>query len=865
MLKGSSAPTDFARQMARREIVFCRPTRWWQNGLTIGNGDVGGAAYGGGAASDGVIGIALNKVDVWDQRYDRKGNRVHTLAELRRLAVQHAATQEGRKMLNSLEPYGLVAETDWFKKSYPYPYAPPTCKPIGVVRLDPGAAFERVESRLSIHRGEVSFALGEAERGARVETFLDANSNVLAVRLRRYGDFDRPVAAQLSRYVDEQLGEPELGAEGCALWHRYVFPDGFTYAVYGLVAEGELAQAGTEEGQWRDIQAMSGWAKPGTMRVWEVEITAPERRATLTFSRAEGAVTVLFGIATSRESADPLACARELAENAVQRGFAGVQAEHRAWWDGFWSRSSLLVSDRMVESLWYQGLYVLACQSRGCGPPPIIGPGYQLPFGGWHGALITDYNVEMMYWPVFASNQLELARPFFEFFHRHMETMRADTRAFYDLPGLRFPSITDLTCRELSYLPCRNWQHVSAWMCQIYWWGYLYSGDEEFLRRRAYPVMREVADFYHAYATLGKDGRYHIFPSTPPEQSPWWATDPAIDIALIRTHMAATLEAADILGLDHDRRPGWSDLLGRLADIPTDGNVILDHRNAEPMRPLGHTALMCLTWTAGLIGIASPKEQYDLALRTLRTLPARTSRAVEGYPFPMHTWNDDCCWPNMVGYAARLGLADEARRYLCDYGILQHLKPNGLFAFDIPITEAQRETRWGMPDSGCAMTAVVSEMLLQSYDGAIRLAPAWPRSWDASFTDFLAVGAFEVSAQVVGGRVERLCLRSLKGRPCRLWHPWPGEQVEVVRDGKPVQFAVKDGIIAFQTQLSAEYRIRPRGEDEPAPWRPPHSEGAIQYRGPAFTCEISDAKRVNVWLGMPADEAARAGGAGVER
>jgi hypothetical protein len=160
--------SEFAREMARREIIYQRPTPYWQNGLSIGNGDVGGSVFGGGPESDGLIGIALNKVDVWDERYDRKGHHVHTLAELRALVAEHAGTEEGRKYLNSLEPYGLVAEPGWFSKTYPYPYSPPTCKPTGVVRIDPGAAFERLESRLSIHRGEVTFTLGDGDKSAEV-------------------------------------------------------------------------------------------------------------------------------------------------------------------------------------------------------------------------------------------------------------------------------------------------------------------------------------------------------------------------------------------------------------------------------------------------------------------------------------------------------------------------------------------------------------------------------------------------------------------------------------------------------------------------------------------------------------------------
>ncbi len=841
--------------MARREIVFQRPTPWWQNGLSIGNGDLGGAVFGGGVKSKGVISVALSKVDVWDERYDRKGHRVHTLNELRGLIADNAATEEGRKTLNSLEPYGLVAEPGWYKKSYPYPYSPPTCKPTGVVRVDPGAIFERFESRLSIHRGEVTSALRGPGKGASVTTFVDAHSNLLTVRVERRGDYDRPISLQIARYVDEQLGEPEVGAEGNEFWHRYVFPDGFTYALFGIVAEGVVERADTGEGGWSDIQPMNGWTGTGTMRNWEAELTGKERHATLTLSDGSDSATVFIGVATSREADDPLAHAKELASAAASRGLEDLRGAHQAWWEAFWRKSQLVLSDRMVEALWYQGLYLLACQSRGCGPPPIVGPGYQLPHGGWHGALITDYNVEMMYWPIFTANHVDLGRPFFDFFRRSIEKMKAETRAVYGIDGVRFPCITNLTCEELSYLPCRNWQCVSAWLAQIYWWGYVYTGDVEFLHTTAYPIMREVAKFYRGYALLGDDGKYHIFPSTPPEQSPWWATDPAIDMALIRVHLAATLEASEILGLDEELRDGWQELLNGLAEIPNNGEVFLDHRDAKPDCRLGHTALMCATWTAGLIGLSSPPAEFEMALRTFRTLPARTSRSVQDYPFDIPTWNDDCCWPNMIGYAARLGLAEEAAAYLYDFGLFQHLKPNGIFAFDIPLTDEQRQTRWGMPDSNYAMTAAVSEMLLQSYDGVIRLAPACPRDWDAHFSGFLAVGAFEVEARIVGGTARFLKVRSLKGNRCRVYRPWPGGTVEVLCAGKPVGFDETGEIVAFDTEPGAEYEIRRGASTREALTEADSCEpeaGPVLYRGPAYVGEVPAKKRGEVWLGLPA-------------
>ena len=55
MTRPMQSEAAFAREMARRDIVYKRPTPHWQNGLTIGNGDLGGAVFGGGPDSNGIV------------------------------------------------------------------------------------------------------------------------------------------------------------------------------------------------------------------------------------------------------------------------------------------------------------------------------------------------------------------------------------------------------------------------------------------------------------------------------------------------------------------------------------------------------------------------------------------------------------------------------------------------------------------------------------------------------------------------------------------------------------------------------------------------------------------------------------------
>jgi hypothetical protein len=165
-----------------------------------------------------------------------------------------------------------------------------------------------------------------------------------------------------------------------------------------------------------------------------------------------------------------------------------------------------------------------------------------------------------------------------------------------------------------------------------------------------------------------------------------------------------------------------------------------------------------------------------------------------------------------------------------------------------------------MPDSNYAMTAVVSEMLLQSYDGVIRVAPACPPDWDARFSGFLAVGAFEVDAEVTHGSVRSLRVKSLQGKPCCVYNPWPGQTVAVTCAGKPVDVQETIGVLSFETQPGSDYEVKPVGPGARAAilsgWNTYSSpeeqpSGPICYRGPVYMGQVPAEKRLAVWLGLP--------------
>jgi len=104
-------------------------------------------------------------------------------------------------------------------------------------------------------------------------------------------------------------------------------------------------------------------------------------------------------------------------------------------------------------------------------------------------------------------------------------------------------------------------------------------------------------------------------------------------------------------------------------------------------------------------------------------------------------------------------------------------------------------------ETNFSVSQAVHEMLLQSWNGIIRLFPATSKDWaDASFENLRAEGAFLVSAKRKAGNTVSVRITSEKGGLLRLRDPFNGAKVQwnrrdVKRVGKNYQCRLPAGKI----------------------------------------------------------------------
>jgi alpha-L-fucosidase 2 len=109
-------------------------------------------------------------------------------------------------------------------------------------------------------------------------------------------------------------------------------------------------------------------------------------------------------------------------------------------------------------------------------------------------------------------------------------------------------------------------------------------------------------------------------------------------------------------------------------------------------------------------------------------------------------------------------------------------------------------------DGSFGVTAAVTEMLMQSHDGFIKLLPALPDEWnDGEFKGVCARGGFELDFIWKNKMVKTLVIVSKAGASCKL-ELKPG--MKISSNGKKIIFKkLPEGLLEFKTITGTVYQV----------------------------------------------------------
>jgi alpha-L-fucosidase 2 len=421
-------------------------------------------------------------------------------------------------------------------------------------------------------------------------------------------------------------------------------------------------------------------------------------------------------------------------------------------------------SAELLEKLFDYGRYLLISSSRSGGYPAnlqgIWNGDYRPPWSSLYG---INENLQMTYWQALPGNMTESMMAFYDYFDAHMDEFRLNAKRLYGCNGIYIPPFMSpdsgmlrLTAPHVIY-----WTDAAGWLASFYYDYYLFTGDNEFLKNRAIPFMKEVALFYEDFIVKDEQGKNMFFPAQSPENQPADKvyTDPVtgretkvkvqinstIAVAISKEVFHNLVEACESLGIEKEGVVRWKKMLADMPDYQINEDGALkewmhpdfkdnyEHRHQSHIYPLfpGHE-----------ITEESSPELYQASRVAIEKRLTIGLQSQTGWSLA-----------HMANVYARLGDGEKAQEALnilsrCCLG-------QNLFTYhnDWRKMGATLDFGWGLTapfqmDANFGIAAAVTEMLCGSTADMLRILPALPADWAAgAFHDMLTRTGAKVSAR----------------------------------------------------------------------------------------------------------------------